>query len=112
MLERQPMEPMPSNNRLLSALPPEVFDRLKPDLRLIDMPLGKVIYESGAELQHVYFPTPSCIISMLYVMTDGASAEIAVVGDEGMVGRDCLVHGRWEYPQPRPGTKRRSGVPA
>lgn len=93
MLERQPMEPMPSNNRLLSALPPEVFDRLKPDLRLIDMPLGKVIYESGAELQHVYFPTPSCIISMLYVMTDGASAEIAVVGDEGMVGIALFMGG-------------------
>lgn len=93
MPERQSMEQMPSHNRLLSALPPQVFDRLKPDLRLIDMPLGKVIYESGAELEHVYFPTPSCIISMLYVMADGASAEIAVVGDEGMVGIALFMGG-------------------
>ena len=57
------------------------------------MPLGKVIYESGAELEHVYFPTPGCIVSMLYVMADGASAEIAVVGDEGMVGIALFMGG-------------------
>ncbi len=75
-----------SQNRLLAALPPESFDRLFPELRQVDMPLGKVIYEAGAALDHVYFPVPGCIISLLYVMADGSSAEIAVVGDEGMVG--------------------------
>lgn len=57
------------------------------------MPLGKVIYESGVELKQVYFPTPGCIVSMLYVMEDGASAEIAVVGDEGMVGIALFMGG-------------------
>ncbi len=80
-------------NRLLAALPAEIFNRLLPDLKLVPMPLGKVIYESGAELEHVYFPIPSCIVSMLYVMADGASAEIAVVGDEGMVGIALFMGG-------------------
>ncbi len=57
------------------------------------MPLGKVIYESGIELKQVYFPLPGCIVSMLYVMADGASAEIAVVGDEGMVGIALFMGG-------------------
>jgi CRP-like cAMP-binding protein len=57
------------------------------------MPLGKVIYESGVELKHVYFPTSGCIVSMLYVMQDGASAEIAVVGDEGVVGIALFMGG-------------------
>ena len=84
---------LPQQNRLLAALPAEAFDRLRPDLKLTAMPLGKVIYESGAELKDVYFPTPSCIVSMLYVMADGASAEIAVVGDEGMVGIALFMGG-------------------
>ncbi|MGB5082060.1 MAG: Crp/Fnr family transcriptional regulator [Burkholderiales bacterium] len=83
----------PAHNRLLAALPADVFDRLRPDLRLVLMPLGKVIYEPGAELEQVYFPVPGCIISMLYVMTDGASGEIAVVGDEGMVGIALFMGG-------------------
>lgn len=83
----------PKDNRLLAALPAEVFDRLLPDLKPISMPLGKVIYESGVELEHVYFPIPGCIVSMLYVMKDGASAEIAVVGDEGMVGIALFMGG-------------------
>src|SRR5688500_229636 len=83
----------PTSNRLLAALPAEVFARLLPDLTLAPMPLGKVIYESGAELEHVYFPLPNCIVSMLYVMEDGASAEIAVVGDEGMVGIALFMGG-------------------
>jgi len=87
------VEPTPVHNRLLAALPAEVFDRLLPDLKLAPMPLGKVIYESGAELEHVYFPVPSCIVSMLYVMTDGSSAEIAVVGDEGVVGIALFMGG-------------------
>src|SRR5580765_7226378 len=84
---------VPDHNRLLAALPACVFDRLVPDLQLVLMPLGKVIYEPGVELEQVYFPVPGCIVSMLYVMTDGASAEIAVVGDEGMVGIALFMGG-------------------
>ncbi|HXC59322.1 MAG TPA: Crp/Fnr family transcriptional regulator [Steroidobacteraceae bacterium] len=84
----------PIQNRLLAALPAEILDRLLPDLKLVAMPLGKVIYESGTELKQVIFPVPSCIVSMLYVMHDGASAEIAVVGDEGMVGIALFMGGR------------------
>jgi CRP-like cAMP-binding protein len=84
---------IPIDNRLLAALPAEVADRLLPDLQLVLMPLGKVIYEPGAELAQVYFPVPGCIVSMLYVMSDGASAEIAVVGDEGMVGIALFMGG-------------------
>ena len=83
----------PKNNWLLAALPANVFDRLLPDLNRVAMPLGKVIYESGAQLEHVYFPAPGCIVSMLYVMEDGASAEIAVVGDEGVVGIALFMGG-------------------
>jgi CRP-like cAMP-binding protein len=84
---------IPKDNLLLAALPAEVFDRLLPNLKPIALPLGKVIYEPGIELDHVYFPVPGCIISMLYVMTDGSSAEIAVVGDEGMVGIALFMGG-------------------
>jgi len=84
---------VPSHNHLLAALPAEVLDRLLPDLQLVLVPLGKVIYEPGAELEQVYFPVPGCIVSMLYVMADGASAEIAVVGDEGMVGIALFMGG-------------------
>jgi CRP-like cAMP-binding protein len=83
----------PRDNWLLAALPAKVFDRLLPNLNPVAMPLGKVIYEAGAQLEHVYFPTPGCIVSMLYVMEDGASAEIAVVGDEGMVGIALFMGG-------------------
>lgn len=87
------IKPKPEDNLLLAVLPTEVFDRLLPDLTPVTMPLGKVIYESGAELEHVYFPTAGCIVSMIYVMEDGASAEIAVVGDEGMVGIALFMGG-------------------
>ena len=83
----------PKDNGLLAALPAKVFDRLLPDLSRVAMPLGEVIYESGAQLEHVYFPAPGCIVSMLYVMEDGASAEIAVVGDEGVVGIALFMGG-------------------
>jgi CRP-like cAMP-binding protein len=83
----------PHDNYLLAALPAESFNRLLSDLKPVTMPLGKVIYESGAQLEHVYFPVPGCIVSMLYVMADGASAEIAVVGDEGMVGIALFMGG-------------------
>lgn len=84
---------LPKDNRLLAALPAEVFERLRPDLMPVTMPLGKVIYEAGTKLEHVYFPIPGCIISMLYVMKDGSSAEIAVVGNEGMVGIALFMGG-------------------
>jgi CRP-like cAMP-binding protein len=83
----------PIGNGILAALPKEVFDRLLPDLKPVSLPLGKVIYESGVKLDHVYFPVPDCIISMLYVLEDGASAEIAVVGKEGMVGIALFMGG-------------------
>jgi CRP-like cAMP-binding protein len=67
-------------------------DRLFPNLKLVPMPLGKVVYESGATLRHIYFPTNS-IVSLLYVMQDGASAEIAVVGNEGAVGVSLFMGG-------------------
>jgi CRP-like cAMP-binding protein len=72
-------------NRLLAALPDAERGRWLPQLELVDMPLGQVLYESGSRLTHVYFPTTS-IISLLYVMENGSSAEIAVVGHEGIVG--------------------------
>jgi len=83
----------PTENLLLAALPADVLARLAPNLETVALPLGKVIYESGVELKHVYFPTSGCIISMLYVMADGSSAEIAVVGDEGVVGIALFMGG-------------------
>jgi CRP-like cAMP-binding protein len=80
-------------NLLLAALPDDVLDRLTPNLELVQLPLGKVLYESGVEMKHVFFPTSGCIVSMLYVMADGASAEIAVVGDEGVVGIALFMGG-------------------
>jgi CRP-like cAMP-binding protein len=82
----------PEQNHLLAALPPAERERIFPHLQLIDMPLGKVLYESGDALRHVYFPTNS-IVSLLYVMEDGASAEISVVGNEGLVGVALFMGG-------------------
>jgi CRP-like cAMP-binding protein len=73
------------SNHLLSALPEAEFSRWKPMLEPVNLPLGQVIYESGSTMTHAYFPT-TAIVSLLYVLQDGASAEIAVVGNEGMVG--------------------------
>jgi len=82
----------PNQNYLLAALPAEVFERLSPDLELITMPLGEVLYESGGQLQHVYFPT-TAILSLHYVMENGATAEIAGVGNEGVVGISLFMGG-------------------
>jgi CRP-like cAMP-binding protein len=82
----------PRQNRLLAALPEDEYARLLPDLELVQMPLGTVIYESGSELRHVYFPTTS-IVSLLYVMINGASAEIGVVGNEGLLGVALFMGG-------------------
>ena len=82
----------PIKNHLLAALPRAELQRWLPKLESIDMPLGQVLYESGNTLNHVYFPTTS-IVSLLYVMEDGASAEIAVVGNEGIVGISLFMGG-------------------
>jgi len=82
----------PKHNQLLGNLPPDEFARWLLQLEPMDLPLGKVLYESGSNLSHVYFPTTS-IISLLYVMKDGSSAEIAVVGNEGIVGISLFMGG-------------------
>ena len=82
----------PRRNRLLAALPQAEWGRWLPHLEPVNMPLGKVLYESGSRLSHVYFPTTS-IVSLLYVMEDGASAEIAAVGNEGIVGISLFMGG-------------------
>ena len=84
--------PAPEQNHLLGALPPEVRARLFPQLELVEMPLGRVLYESGDTLRHVYFPT-NAIVSLLYVMENGASAEISVVGNEGIIGVALFMGG-------------------
>jgi len=82
----------PRNNFLLAALPDPEWGRWRQLLERVEMPLGQVLYESGATLTHVYFPTTS-IVSLLYVMENGASAEIAVVGNEGLVGISLFMGG-------------------
>ena len=82
----------PKQNHLLAALPAADLIRLAPQLEPVPLPLGAVIYESDGEQAHVYFPT-SGIVSLLYVMNDGAAAEIAVVGNEGMVGISLFMGG-------------------
>jgi CRP-like cAMP-binding protein len=79
-------------NHLLGSLPLAEWQRWSPQLEPVDMPLGQVLYESGNALSHVYFPTTS-IVSLLYVMQDGASAEIAVVGNEGIIGISLFMGG-------------------
>src|SRR3989304_6896734 len=83
----------PRQNKLLAALPAAQYERLLPHLESAQMPLGSVVYESGSQLQHLFFPT-DCIVSLLYVMEDGASAEIAVAGNEGLVGIALFMGGQ------------------
>ena len=82
----------PTDNHLLQALPTETKARLFPHLKLFPLPLGKVLYESGDTMSNVYFPIDS-IISLLYVRQDGASAEISVVGNEGLIGVSLFMGG-------------------
>ena len=84
--------PDQSSNQLLASMPPEVWLRIAPQLEEVDLPLGKVVYESGSQISHVYFPIDS-IISLLYVLENGSSAEIAVVGNEGLVGISLFMGG-------------------
>jgi CRP-like cAMP-binding protein len=74
------------------ALPPAERERLFPHMKLVEMPFGMVLYESGVVLRHIYFPVDS-IVSLLYVLNNGASAEIAVVGNEGAVGVSLFMGG-------------------
>jgi len=82
----------PHQNHLLDALPSNDYERLEPHLEVIPMRLGDVLYEPGVRLRHVYFPSTS-IVSLLYVMEDGASAEIAIVGNEGILGISLFMGG-------------------
>jgi len=83
---------IPQQNHLLAALPASDYERLAPHLELIPLKLGEVLYEPGVQLRYVYFPTTS-IVSLLYVMEDGASAEIAIVGNEGILGISLFMGG-------------------
>jgi CRP-like cAMP-binding protein len=82
----------PKQNHILAALPAADYQRLLPDLERVPLPLGMSVYESGGKLDYVYFPA-DCIVSLLYVLKDGASAEIAVVGHEGLVGVALFMGG-------------------
>jgi CRP-like cAMP-binding protein len=82
----------PKLNHLLHALPDAEWQRWLPELQHVDMALGQVLYEAGATMNHVYFPI-TAIVSLLYVLEDGASAEIAVVGNEGLVGISLFMGG-------------------
>ena len=86
------LEAGPLQNKLLAALPDAEWQRWLPKLEAVPLPLGSVLYESGGTLSHVYFPT-TAIVSLLYVMESGASAEIAVVGNEGLVGISLFMGG-------------------
>lgn len=87
-----PVASIPTTNHLLAALPEPEWSRWLPQLEVVEMPLGAVLYEAGATMSHVYFPT-TAIVSLLYVMEDGSSAEIAVVGNEGLVGVSLFMGG-------------------
>lgn len=87
-----PNSPEPTDNRLLAALSPDTQQRIFPQLKLVDLPLGMPVYEAGQQVRYVYFPTDS-IVSLLYVMINGASAEISVVGNEGIVGIAVFMGG-------------------
>jgi CRP-like cAMP-binding protein len=84
--------PPPRANHLLAALPETTFQGLLPSLESVTLALGQAVYESGGAQGHVYFPTTS-IVSLLYVLADGASAEIAVTGNEGLVGIALFMGG-------------------
>ena len=84
--------PNPKHNHLLDALSVSELKRIRRHLEPVEMPLGDVVYESGRLIDHVYFPT-DCIVSLLYVLENGASAEIAVVGNEGVVGVSLFMGG-------------------
>jgi len=87
-----PTQPAPTQNLILAALPAKDYQRFEPDLELVELQLGHALYESGGALQHVYFPVEG-IVSLLYVTEGGGSAELAVVGYEGMIGVSLFMGG-------------------
>lgn len=87
----------PILNHILKILSPPVQQRLFPHLELVELPLGRVLYESGETLRYVYFPL-DCIVSLLYVLESGASAEILVVGFDGLVGVSLFMGGQYHQP--------------
>jgi CRP-like cAMP-binding protein len=94
MVKKPPLsEPLsPRQNQLLAALPDTEFERLRPHLEPVALELGSVLYESGSQQAYLYFPTTS-IVSLLYIMEDGASAEIAIAGNDGLVGIALFMGG-------------------
>lgn len=92
MPNNRPADLKPEQNHLLAALPKDVRSRLLPHMQAIELGLGDVVYEPGSKMSHVVFPTNS-IISLLYVMENGSSAEISVVGNEGVVGVSIFMGG-------------------
>jgi len=98
------LPPSPKQNQILAALPAAEYARLLPCLEMAELKLGDVLYEPGVPMTHAYFPV-SGIISLLYVMDGGASAEIAITGNEGLVGVS-LFSGRRKYYQSGCGTER------
>lgn len=92
MASIQSLKHEPKQNHLLAALPAQIYDRMFPHLELVAMPLGEVLYESSGQLQHAYFPT-TAIVSLHYIMENGASAEISGVGNEGVLGISLFMGG-------------------
>src|SRR3954470_24459870 len=93
------VEPSPLQNHILEALPVLVRERLFPHLKLITLSRGDVLHESGTPLRQIYFPT-DCIISLLYVLESGASAEMSVVGNEGAIGVSMFIGGGTTHTRP------------
>lgn len=85
-------KPLKDRNYLFHSIPPTEWEKLLPHIEPIDLPLGKVLYEPGSKMSHVYFPS-SAIVSLLYALENGSSAEIAVVGNEGVVGIAIFMGG-------------------
>jgi CRP-like cAMP-binding protein len=83
---------IPIQNRLLSALPPDIYDRLRPNLSAETLALGEIVYEAGGRPEFIYFPT-GAVISLLYTMADGATAEVGLTGNDGMVGVALVLGG-------------------
>src|ERR1044071_1819727 len=104
-----PMSPThdPRQNHLLAALSTEDFERVSSNLKLVPLELGSVLYESGSRQRAVYFPTTS-IVSLLYTLADGASAEIAVVGNESLIGVSLFMGGETRSEERRVGKEGRS----
>jgi CRP-like cAMP-binding protein len=84
--------PAPTKNRLLAKLPPEEYERILPHLGHVSFSLGQVVYESGGQMDHIYFPT-TAIVSLLYTMENGSSAEMGMAGNEGLVGVALFMGG-------------------